>query len=315
MNDQNARDPDSADEANDPSPSEDAAEERNELTASEPPRSIAARRSDEGPSAGLPLVLAPAFWETGNDPVPNAFLAGGRRRRAVSLAAAAVCIVALGSAAFVMVDHYRQAGILAERAQENARLADTVSALNTRLQTIETAKGRDELAELRRSVGDMKTAAVSSRELSAAIAQLSQRVERLDREQGAKLDKLGARVDHETNASTAEIAARLDKLEKPPAPSAKPPAPSPAAQPKFGPDVAMEPTGSIDRSRQVLRGYVVLGARNDIALIGGQYGERAVRAGDTLPGAGRVQRVERRGANWVVVTDQGLIAPAYAAQF
>ncbi len=55
--------------------------------------------------------------------------------------------------------------------------------------------------------------------------------------------------------------------------------------------------------------------RNDIALIGGRYGELAVRAGDYLPGAGRVKRVERQGANWVVVTDQGLIASAYAAPY
>lgn len=140
---------------------------------------------------------------------------------------------------------------------------------------------------------------------------MSQRVERLDREQGEKLDKLGERVDHETNAATTEIAARLDKLEKPPV---TPPAPA-AQPPKLGPNVSMEPTGSIGRSKQILRGYVVLGARNDIALIGGRYGELAVRAGDILPGAGRVERVERQGANWIVVTDQGLIAPAYAAPF
>ncbi len=181
MNDQQARDPDPADEANDQAPSEDDAEGRTELTPSEAPRSIVARRFVEEPSAGLPLVLPPAFWQTGNDSGPAAFRADSLHRRAVALAAAAVCFLALGSAAFVIVDHHRQAGLLAERAQENARLAETVSALNARLQTIETAKGRDELAELRRSVGDMKTAAVSSRELSAAIAQLSQRVERLDR--------------------------------------------------------------------------------------------------------------------------------------
>jgi arsenate reductase-like glutaredoxin family protein len=232
----------------------------------------------------------------------------------MALAAVMICLIVVGAAAFVVVDHSRQAGLLAERTQENAKLAETVSSLDIRLQTIESAKGRDELAELRRSVGDLKTAAVSSRELSAAIAQLSQRVEKLDREQGAKLDKLGERVDHESNATAAEIAARLDKLEKSPAQPAPPAGPA-AQPPRFGANVSMEPTASIDRSRQVLRGYVVLGAGNDIAVIGGRYGERAVRAGDYLPGAGRIERVERQGANWVVVTDQGLIAPAYAAPF
>ena len=76
--------------------------------------------------------------------------------------------------------------------------------------------------------------------------------------------------------------------------------------------MSLDPTGSIDRPRPILRGYVVLGARDDIALIGGRDGERAVRPGDYLPGAGRVERVERQGPGWVVVTEHGLIAPAYA---
>ena len=314
MSDHEDRDPHPADEANDPAPvEEEDAVEQSEFAPSDSPRPIVARRTDDEQSAGLPLVLPPSFWEKANDPRSD-YRARALRRHGLAVAALTVGVVALGAAAFVAVDHHRQAGLLAERAEENARLAETVSSLNARLQTIETAKGRDELAELRRSVGDMKTAAVSSRELGAAIAQLSQRVEKLDREQGAKLDKLGERVDHETNVRTAEIAARLDKLEKTPAPPPNPPAPA-AQPPKFGANVSMDPTGSIDRSRQVLRGYVVLGAENDTALIGGRYGERAVRAGDYLPGAGRVERVERLGANWVVVTDQGLIASAYAAPY
>jgi arsenate reductase-like glutaredoxin family protein len=313
MNDQEAKDPDPADETNDQAAPDSKAEKRTDLTPSEAARSIVARPSDEEPSARLPLVLPPAFWD-GTNPAPGASRAGPLRRRAMALAAVMICLIVVGAAAFVVVDHSRQAGLLAERTQENAKLAETVSSLDIRLQTIESAKGRDELAELRRSVGDLKTAAVSSRELSAAIAQLSQRVEKLDREQGAKLDKLGERVDHESNAAAAEIAARLDKLEKSPAQPAPPAGPA-AQPPKFGANVSMEPTASIDRSRQVLRGYVVLGAGNDIAVIGGRYGERAVRAGDYLPGAGRIERVERQGANWVVVTDQGLIAPAYAAPF
>jgi hypothetical protein len=77
----------------------------------------------------------------------------------------------------------------------------------------------------------------------------------------------------------------------------------------------MDPTGSIERPRPLLRGYVVLGAQDDVALIGGRYGERAVRPGDFLPGAGRIQRVERQGPNWIVVTEQGVIGSAYAPPY
>jgi hypothetical protein len=72
----------------------------------------------------------------------------------------------------------------------------------------------------------------------------------------------------------------------------------------------MEPTGSIDRPRPLLRGYIVLDARGDVALVGGRYGEQEVRRGDFLPGAGRVERIELRGGRWTVLTSEGLIASA-----
>ena len=314
MSDHEDRDPHSTGETGDQGPADgNNAGERSELSPSDAPRSIVVREPDVEP-AGPPIVLPPSFWDRANDPGSAGSRSRALRGHGLAVAALALGVVALGAAGLVAMDHHRQTGLLAERAQENARLVETVSALNARLQTVETAKGRDEFAELRRSVGDLKVASVNSRELSAAIAQLSPRVEKLDREQGAKLDKLGERVDHETNARTAETVARPEKFEKTPA-TPTPSAAATAQPPKFGPNVSMDPTGSIDRSRQVLHGYVVLGAHNDTALIGGRYGERAVRAGDYLPGAGRVERVERQGANWVVVTDQGLIASAYAAQF
>ena len=173
---------------------------------------------------------------------------------------------------------------------------------------------------MRRSVGEIRSNLSSSHELSAALAQLAQRVERLDRDGSAKVDKLNERVDRETTAQAAELAARIDRLEKKvvastaplPAPG-NPPAPAQkqsAAPPKLWPNVSMETTGSIDRPRPVLRGYIVLGARDDVALIEGRNGKRAVRRGDFLPGAGRVEGITRAGGSWVVLTEQGQIVAA-----
>jgi type II secretory pathway component PulJ len=308
MSDHDIRDPQDADETDHDGPPE--------VAPSGDAPEIVAWRPDAKRRARAPVVLPPPYWRQAADDRRDASRAAFPRRLVTAVAGLALAAVTLGAAAFVVVDHHRQAGLLSERAQENAELAQTVSALNSRLQAIETAKGRDELAELRRSVGDMKTAAATSRELSAAIAQLSQRVDKLDREQGAKLDRLGERVDRETTARAAELAARLDKLEKTPEPAPAAPPPAPAGPtPKFGANVSMDPTGSIERPKQVLHGYVVLGAQDDVALIGGRYGQRAVRPGDYLPGAGRVQRVERQGPDWVVVTEQGLIASAHAPPY
>ena len=88
----------------------------------------------------------------------------------------------------------------------------------------------------------------------------------------------------------------------------------PPTRPKFD-NVAMDRTSSIERPRPLLRGYVVLDARDDVALVGGRYGEREVRQGDFLPGAGRVERIELRGEGWVVMTSEGLIASADSPRY
>jgi hypothetical protein len=178
-----------------------------------------------------------------------------------------------------------------------------------RLDAIDAAKSGEELSDLRRSVGDMKSTSVSAREFNSALAQLSQRVDKLDNEATTKVDKLNERVDHETTALTNELTSRVDKLEKkivPPLPipsqpvlAAQPPVP---VEVKSGANVSMETTASIERPRPLLRGYIVLDARGDVALIGGRFGEQEVRRGDFLPGAGRVERVELRGGRWTVLT-------------
>jgi hypothetical protein len=119
---------------------------------------------------------------------------------------------------------------------------------------------------------------------------------------------------------TTGLSARLDKLEQKIVATAAPalaqttPAKQPATRPKFD-NVAMDKTGSIERPKPLLRGYVVLDARDDVALVGGRYGEREVRQGDFLPGAGRVERIELRGEGWVVMTSEGLIASADSPRY
>lgn len=271
------------------------------------------------PFWSLPAVIPPQPEARWSDPPRSAEPArkrGGHRLAWIGAAAAAVLVA--GAALWIVADRRGQAAVVADQPDPTTSLARTVDALGARLSAIEGAKPGDQLIDLRRSIAEIRSSLASSRELSGALTELSQKVEKLDREQSAKVDKLGERVDHETSAKTAELAARIETLEKkaatataaatatPPQPAAKPP----TAPPKLGANVDTEPTGSIERPRPVLRGYIVLGARDDVALIEGRYGERAVRPGDFLPGAGRVERIARERGSWVVVTEQGLIAPA-----
>ena len=52
------------------------------------------------------------------------------------------------------------------------------------------------------------------RDLSAALTRLTVRLDQIEHEYGARLDKLSERVDQDSSSRFADIAARLDKLEK-----------------------------------------------------------------------------------------------------
>ena len=268
---------------------------------------------DASPSRELVLVAAhpQAQLAAGPEAPPSPHVLSSSR---FGLAAAAAIAVVAGVAGALVWEDRQQAGMLAERARETESLAQTIRMLKVRLDAIDAAQSRDDLSDLRRSVGDMKSTLVSTREFNSALALLSQRVDKLGSEESAKVDKLGERIDHEGSALTAELSTRVDKLEKKiVAPISPPPQPAQTGQPappKFGASVSMETTGSIERPRPLLRGYIVLDARSDVALIGGRYGEQEVRRGDFLPGAGRVERIEFRGGRWTVLTSEGLIATA-----
>ncbi len=225
------------------------------------------------------------------------------------LAATAALAIVVAVAGALLLEDRQQAKALAERASETESLAHTLKSLKVRLDAIDTAK--TDLADVRQSIDEVRSTVVSTREFNGALAQLSQRVDKLDREESAKVDKLNERLDHGAGALTAGLSSRIDKLEQkiaaPPPPVAQ--AKQPPTRPKFA-SVSMDATGSVERPRPLLRGYVVLDARDDVALVSGRYGEREVRQGDFLPGAGRVERIELSGEGWVVMTSEGLIASA-----
>jgi hypothetical protein len=60
------------------------------------------------------------------------------------------------------------------------------------------------------------------RDLSAALTQVTVRLEQIEHDYGARLDKLSQRVDQDSSSRFADIAARLDRLEKKPASPATP---------------------------------------------------------------------------------------------
>src|SRR6202522_953383 len=172
-------------------------------------------------------------------------------------AAAALAIVVTVAGALFMEDR-EQARALAEQASQNESLVHTIKSLKVRLDAIDSTMSNAGLTDLRQSVGEIRSNLASTREVSGALAQLSQRVDKLDHEASAKVDKLTERVDHEANALTNGLSTRIDKLEQKiaaplPAPSPVTLAKQPPTRPKFD-NVSMDRTSSIERPKPLLRG-------------------------------------------------------------
>jgi hypothetical protein len=216
-------------------------------------------------------------------------------RWTIGLAAGFAFVAAVAAAG--VYDHARQSSLLAAKAEESRSLAQTVKALEDRIDAIEAARTRDESADLRKLAAEIKAESGAARDLGGAFTQLTARVDRVDHDQSARLDKLADRIDHESTARIADLATRVDTLEKRQA--------APAAKPD--PGVSNETTGSIARPQAPLRGYWLVEVQDGSAIVDGRDGPQQVAPGDFLPGAGRVQRIERRGQGWVVVTTSGLI--------
>lgn len=236
----------------------------------------------------------------------------------------------------------QQEQLLVSQSRETESLAETVKILKTKIGALEAAK-QNEIVDLRKTVADLKSGLANARDAGSATSQLSARFDRTEHDQEARIEKLGERVDHDAavhyadltsrlekvtervdhdaTAHNADFAARLEKLEKKaaapvvaalapaqPAPAAVPAKPStPPLPPIARPDVSKETTGSIPAPRPPIRNWVVREVHGNVAIVEGPYGYREIGPGDMLPGAGRVERIERRGRDWAVVTNQGTI--------
>jgi hypothetical protein len=87
------------------------------------------------------------------------------------------------------------------KSQASADLTSAVDVVKADLETITGQSAREE----QRS---------AMRDLSAALTQVTVRLDQIEHEYGARLDKLSERFDQDSSSRFADIAARLDKLEK-----------------------------------------------------------------------------------------------------
>jgi len=167
----------------------------------------------------------------------------------------------------------------------------------------ESLRSQEILTTLKDDLATLKNTLAAARDVdrtsSTTISDKTKLAEKIDRlavtlqDPGKKLTALEERL----NRMEGQIMAGLNNIA-----TAKPAAPAPAPAPESEP--ALKPAKA-----EPVDGWVLREVYNGSALVEGRNrGLYEVMPGNMIPGVGRVEAIERRGARWVVVTDKGFIS-------
>ena len=212
---------------------------------------------------------------------------------------------------------------MSELRDRNRELADTVHALQARLDALQAGVGDGgkvaaQVRVLQAGLDNVKTSlGVARSEQFATVARLDSKIDKLaqptSKMQGL-VDRLGKLERSSVDAApTGSLTHAADaKVVEPKLADAKPidakPVPSPtdlkAADAK--PQAIEEPI-----KPQLISAWVVRDVYQGVALIEGRRGTLEVVPGVSIPGAGVVKSIDRHGGGWTVTTTKGVVA--YAA--
>jgi hypothetical protein len=190
----------------------------------------------------------------------------------------------------------------------------------------ETARLSGEIAALQQALTDLRGLAEATRKEATTRGNgISERLAQVDRTVATKFTALGERIEQAEREQTARIASLAAQPERraAPAPAAKaePVQTGSLAEPKpaeaKAADKAAEAKAAeakakpaADAKLPVIDSWAVRDVYDGAAIVENRRHRLAqVVPGDTLPGAGQVESVERQGRNWVVITRQGIITP------
>jgi hypothetical protein len=187
---------------------------------------------------------------------------------------------------------------------------ETLAQIRSQMEIGRTESER-QVERLAKALAQLQDNAEAARqEAKARHTNLAERLGRAEQSLTTKLAATGDRLEQAEKDQTARLAALTTQVEK----RAAAPAPAPVVAPQAAKPAAPEPTetGTIPDKpkaspsenwavREVYDGVAVLEDRKRRLV--------EVGPGDTVPGVGRIETIERRGKTWVVVTKQGTITP------
>jgi hypothetical protein len=190
-----------------------------------------------------------------------------------------------------------------------AALGSEVKSLQARIDSLRADS--DEIGALKSSVDGLKASFTAEKgAASASIAQLSTKLDQIERadprltQASLERSERAESTDPKAIQATLDKAARGDRGE---------PITTASIPPGAEPQNAMtegRPLGEPHRPPPLLTNWVVRDVYDGIALVEGPEGALEVMPGDTIPGAGTVKSIERRGGGWIVLTSRGVVAYA-----
>jgi hypothetical protein len=177
------------------------------------------------------------------------------------------------------------------------RLTGDVRALKVAVETLKDGLDRARSESTTNQAQVLERAERGVREIGAQVAQLGEQMQRIEKavpQPAGVSPELGERLDRLDKALAAFASAKAAAATAPePLHTASVPAPKPA-----------------DRDTPI-EGWLLHEVYDGLAIVEGRRGQFfEVGRGDTIPGAGRVETIERRAKRWVVVTDRGIITTA-----
>lgn len=143
-------------------------------------------------------------------------------------------------------------------------------------------------------------------ETNAAIADLAGKVEHMQHDPAAKLQQVVERLDRIERQTAAPVVTGSIPASAATARGATPNRTQIAA-------ASAKPLETADAQKkpQLITSWVVRDVYDGVALVENATGSLEVALGETIPGAGTVKSIERRGAGWIVITSRGLVDSAH----
>ena len=181
-------------------------------------------------------------------------------------------------------------------------------------------KMAEDIRALKSNVEALRAAQSQTAKETTALEGLKSRLEAVNTETGASIAELAGKVDHlqrDPAAKLSQVLERLDRIERQIAAllatasiGAAPGKVAAGKQAQLAIAPAKPPLETAKGHPQLITNWVVRDVYDGIALVESPRGSIEVAPGEIIPGAGTVKSIERRGAGWIVVTSRGLVDSA-----